>query len=148
MDRISYGRHEGVGSEEKIVKMALIHDIGESRTPDTNYLSKIYSSRDEEKAITDMLEGTVLKKELFELYKEYEERSSIEAKIVKDADNLDVDFEIQEQFYKGNQLKKIWNRESTREALFTDTAKIMWDTLYKTNPQLWHLEAHQKGKKK
>lgn len=140
-------RHENVKNEEKILKMALIHDIGESRTPDTNYLSKLYSSRDETTAISHMLEDTSLKEEMFDLYKEYEDRKSIEAKVVKDADYLDVDFEIQEHFYQGNQLRKLWPRTNVYENLFTKTAKKMWKQLYEMNPQAWHKNAHKRHKK-
>lgn len=135
-------RHEGVKNEEKIVKMALLHDIAESRTPDTNYISKIYASRDEEKALSHMLSDTVLKREFEELFKEYEERASIEAKIVKDADNLDVDFELSEMTAKGHTLKNVWKRAAVRKNLFTDTAKQIWDDLQTANPHSWHVTAH------
>lgn len=136
-------RQEGVKNEEKILKMALMHDIGETRSPDTNYLSKLYSSRNEMKAITDMLDGTSIKEDFLLLYKEYEERKTIESKIVKDADNLDVDFELQEFAVKGNDFRKLWPRTTVREALFTKTAKKLWDELYKTDPRLWHIDAYK-----
>ncbi len=135
-------RHEGVRNEEKILKMALLHDIPESRTPDTNYLSKIYSTRDEEKALSHMLEDTVFTKEFNELFVEYERRESIEAKIVKDADNLDVDFEISEMSVKGHNIKDVWKRENVRKHFFTKTAEKIWDELQTSNPHSWHVTAH------
>jgi putative hydrolases of HD superfamily len=140
-------RHEKVVNEEKIMKMALLHDIGESRTPDTNYLTKIYSSRNEELAVTHMFADTVFQTELLELFKEYEERSSIEAKIVKDADNLDVDLEIQEQVAKGNTMRKVWKRKAIRDGFYTKTAKKLWDEIKTSDPHLWHLNAHLKYRK-
>lgn len=140
-------RHEKVKNEEKIVKMALLHDIAESRTPDTNYISKIYSTRDEERALRDMIDGTAVKEEFEELFREYEERSTIEAKIVKDADNLDVDFEVEEQQMKGHTMRKHWPRVNTRDTLFTETAKQMWDELQEIDPQSWHVNAYRKYKK-
>lgn len=141
---LTIARHEGVHNDEKILKMALLHDIAESRAPDTNYLSKIYSTRDEEKALTHMLQDTVFAKEFHELFHEYEERKTIESQIVKDADNLDVDFEIHEMTAKGHTLKKIWKRTAVREKLFTKTAQRMWDELQESNPNQWHLNAHNK----
>lgn len=137
-------RHEGVTNEEKILKMALLHDIAESRTPDTNYLSKIYASRDEEKALRHMLEDTVIRKEFEELFKEYEKRECIEAKIVKDADNLDVDFELSEMTAKGHTLKKDWKRDAVRKNFFTKTAVTIWDEIQTANPNSWHVSAHSK----
>ena len=135
-------RREKVTNEEKIIKLALVHDISESRCPDTNYVSKIYSSRDEEKAIKDMLTDTSLAEEFIDLFNECKEKKTIEAKIVKDADNLDVDFEIQEMMSKGHTMKKVWSRKNIRTLLYTKTAKKMWDELYATDPHRWHVNAH------
>ncbi len=141
-------KEEGVKDEAKILKMALMHDIEETRVPDTNYLSKIYSSRNEPKAIKDMFTSTIFEKEFVALHRELKEKRTIESRIVKDADILDVDFEIQEQYYKGNKLKKIWmeKRKITAKSLYTKTAKRMWKKLYETNPQEWHLKAFDKYK--
>lgn len=135
-------RHEGVTSEEKILKMALLHDIPETRAPDTNYVSKIYSTRDEEKALNHMLEDTVFAKEFEELFKEYEARETIESKIVKDADNLDVDFELSELYAKGHAIKEAWQRTNVRKTFFTKTAEAMWDELQTSNPHKWHIDTH------
>src|SRR3989344_4541957 len=130
-------RREGVKDEEKIIKLALVHDIGETRVPDTNYLTKIYSSRDESLAMEHMLKDTSLAKDFHDLYKEYAARATIEAKIVKDADNLDVDFELSEMKAQGHTLKKYWPRTRVRNKLFSKTAKKIWDELQTTNPHEW-----------
>lgn len=138
---LTIARREKVGSEEKIMKMALIHDIGESRCPDTNYVSKIYSSRDEAKAIDDMTQKTSFSQDILDLFKEYEARKTIEAKIVKDADMLDVDFEISEHEAKGN-LRKEWKKHRDDIKFFTKTAKKMRAALKKSDPQMWHVNAY------
>ena len=131
-------RKEGVKDEEKILKMALIHDIPESRTLDVNYVSRMYSSRNEDLAITDMLKDTVLE-DLKALFEEYEKRETIEAKIVKDADNLDVDMELQEQESQGSNVKKYMPRTNMDKRLFTKTAKKMFAEIKKSDPHDWHL---------
>jgi len=141
---LTLARYEGVKNEEKIIKMALLHDIAETRAPDTNYISKIYSTRDEEKALQHMLEDTVFAKDFEELFKEYEERKTIESKIVKDADNLDVDFELSEIYAKGHTIKKIWQRDNVRKTFFTKTAEKMWDELRTSDPYNWHKDTHNK----
>lgn len=139
--------HEQGADLGKVAKLALVHDIAESRTGDVDYLSRQYVERHEELAINDMLAGTILEEEFIQLWKEYEQRDSIESKIVKDADNLDVDFELAEQAVNGNPLEKLWkdNRNFVaKEKLYTATAKEMYEQLAKSDPHKWHLEGRNR----
>lgn len=124
----------------KIAKMVLVHDIAESRAGDVDYLSRQYVERNEELGIHDMLGNTSLEKEFLELWEEYETRESLEAKIVKDADNLEVYFELAEQKAIGSTLPSIWKhrKEKVRPRLFTKTAKKMFDEVQIANPHDWH----------
>ena len=125
----------------KIAKMVMMHDIAESRTGDVDYLSRQYVERNEELGIKDMLEGTALEAEFLALWKEYEDRETIESKIVKDADNLDVDFELAEQASSGNPLQQKWqnNRLFVAESrLYTETAKQIFRQLAGADPHAWH----------
>lgn len=139
---------EGEVDTGKIAKMALAHDIAESRTGDVDYLARQYTERNEELAIHDMLADTSLEKEFLEIVKEYEERKSLEAKIVKDADNLDVDFELSEQAVQGNAaLAEAWHasrKKNVRSILFTKTAKQIFDDLEAADPHNWHLTARNR----
>jgi putative hydrolase of HD superfamily len=133
--------HEKGVDTGKIAKMVLVHDIAESRAGDVDYLSRQYVKRDEELGIHDILGSTSVEKEFLELWEEYEERSSLEAKIVKDADNLDVDFELAEQAARGSQLKALKQpmRDTVAETkLFTETAKRMYKQMQGANPHEWH----------
>jgi putative hydrolase of HD superfamily len=124
-----------------IVKMALVHDIAESRTGDVDYLSRQYVTRDEAAAARDMLAETSVGKEFLALLEAYEKRECIEAKIVKDADNLDVDMELCEQAMQGNALRKTWqtNRRLVADTkLYTKTARRMWEEIQHTDPDHWH----------
>ena len=73
---------------------------------------------------------------------QYEERDSIEAKIVKDADNLDVDLELKEIEEMGlvNQPNgKKLNRRMVRDTkLYTESAKKIWDEIQNSDPSNWH----------
>lgn len=102
-------KHEKVTNTDKIMKMAMVHDISESRTGDVDYLARQYVIRDESKGIKDVFKNTALEKEFVDLWHEYEDRECIESKIVKDADNLDIDLELQEQSARGNVLQKKWD---------------------------------------
>jgi putative hydrolase of HD superfamily len=137
-------KHEGVKDLEKVMKMAIAHDIAESRTGDVDYLSRQYVTRDEASGLSDMVEGTALEKEIKEFIHEYEERTSIEAKIVKDADNLDVDFELYEQATHGHDMLSRWQgmrKQVHADKLFTKTAKKMAAALEKSDPHSWHVNS-------
>jgi putative hydrolase of HD superfamily len=125
----------------KIAKMAILHDITESRTGDVDLISRQYVDRHEEMAIRDILEGTMLEEEFYSLWDEYEKRESLEAKIVKDADNLDVDFELAEQKLQGNASVGDRKQETrdfvAKEKLFTQTAKRLYDQLGQADPHAW-----------
>ncbi len=138
-------RKEGVKSEEKVIKMALIHDLAETRTADLAYVHKVYSTSDDARAAKDQFAGTSFG-DLEDILKEYEARKSIEAKIVKDADNLDIDLELKEIEERGNLVakKKQPLRKFVRDnKLYTKTAKKMWDEIRKSDPSSWHLSANK-----
>ncbi len=134
-------RHEKVINEEKIIKMALVHDLAETRVSDHSYIQKVYVEADEEKAVHDTFTGTSLV-DFIDVNKDFESRKSIEAKIVKDADNLDVELELRELEERGHKLTTKWKhtrRIVRTEKLYTKTAKKMWDAMQKADPADWHL---------
>lgn len=139
-------KHENVGNHEKILKMVLIHDIPESRGAEVHYLSRQYVDRHEEEAIEDILKNTALDNEFVDLWKEYDKKECIEAKIIKDADNLDCDLEIREQMAKGHQLEswKESRENSVYKNFYTETAKKIWKEIYSSNPHDWHLNARNR----
>lgn len=102
---LALARREGAGNEELIMKMALTHDVAETRTADHSIVQKVYVEEHEEEALHDMLAGTSLTN-LEDVVRLYRERTTIEAKLVKDADNLDIDLELKELEEQGHQLPK------------------------------------------
>src|SRR5579863_5997786 len=62
----------------KIAKLALLHDIGESRTGDVDYLTRQYVQRSEDAAMQDMFEATSLETEFIALWEEYRDRRTLE----------------------------------------------------------------------
>lgn len=125
---------------EKIVKMSLVHDLVESRTGDTHYLSRRYTKRDDMLAIKDIFKSTSLEKEFVKIFEEYEERKTLEAKIVKDADNLDIDIETREVEYRGGKIPRMWKkfRKTARADFYTKSAKKLAEATMKADPNDWH----------
>jgi putative hydrolases of HD superfamily len=136
---LAIAKKEKVKDEEKIMKMALVHDITESRTGDVDYISRQYVEMKEAVAAEDMLGETILEDDFLNVWREYEKRQSIEAKIVKDADNLDVNLELKEQEIQTISDKFLKPRDVlVRPKLYTKAAKKYWDVIGKSDVHDWH----------
>jgi putative hydrolase of HD superfamily len=144
---LSLAKQEGIVDSGKVLKMALLHDIAESRTGDVNYIQRQYVERNEDQGIKDILANTSLEGEFLSLIQEYEVRQSPESRVVKDADNLDVEFELREQQVRGHQVaeEKMRRRaQDVRGKLFTESARQMWDAVHAVNPHDWHLKGRNR----
>ena len=102
-----YDEGNGVELDEnKIIKMALVHDIIESICGDIIPIEKISGVSKEEKyklehdsilKIRDeYLNGSDVGKEMYDLWIEYEEQQTLESHIVKDLDKLDMIIQAEE----------------------------------------------------
>jgi len=141
---IARGENQPI-DEHKLIRMALVHDLAETRVSDLSYVQKVYATGKEDEAAHDLFENTSLM-DFEDTLKEYESRASLEAKIVKDADNLDVDLEMKEFAERGSQLPGKWaeSREKVKnEKLYTETAKKMWDQIKEADPADWHLTSNK-----
>ncbi len=138
--------HEANVDTGKIAKMVMVHDIAESRTGDVDYLARQYVERNDKLGIQDMLGGTTLEKEFYALWEEYERRTSLESRIVKDADNLNVDFELMEQAARGSDLRDQWSHRAkvAENKLYTETAKTLYRQLATSNPHEWHINGRNR----
>lgn len=138
-------RHEGADMN-RVLKIALVHDVAEIRTGDVNYVSRLYTKSSESEAVRDSLRNTVLASEFLELWNEYKARETLEAKIVKDADNLDCDLELNEQRANGRTIASaLWEtRQAVFASLYTHTAKRLFSAIYDTNPHRWHMTANNR----
>ena len=151
---LTIARLEKKGDEAKILKIALVHDLCESRTGDTNYIHTLYTKAEDEKAVRGTLKETVFEKDFNPLFKEYKERSSIEAKIVKDADILEVDLELVELEERGLKFKKSHQhyRDKIAQNLYTKGAKKLYQEIQKgvrqARPNHWLFQARAFGEKK
>ncbi|MDD5050920.1 MAG: HD domain-containing protein [Candidatus Pacebacteria bacterium] len=138
-------RKEKVKNEEKILKMALIHDLAETRVSDHMYVHKVYVTADEERAARDLFKGTLFNDLYADVLREYEERKTIESKIVKDADNLEVDLELKELEARGSTVREklAISRKIVRGRLYTQAAKKLWDEIQKADVHGWHINADE-----
>ncbi len=131
--------------EAKTLQMAFVHDVAETRVSDLSYVQKVYVHADEALAANEMFAGTS-----FANYKalldEYERRECVEAKIIKDADNIDITLEMKELASRGSDVAKRWINEMrpmVKEKLYTETAREIWDAILAANPDDWHIQTNK-----
>ena len=128
----------------RMVLMALIHDIPEARTGDANAVHKRYITRDEKRAFEDAIRDTFLSKELLELYQEYEKAETREAMLVQDADQIDMLLSLREQEDCGNPNASMWI-PFVKNRLKTEQAKSLADTITKTHWASWWMDGFKKN---
>lgn len=133
---------EGV-NPEKVMLMCLLHDMGESRTNDHNWVHKRYTTEAETEIHQEQL-GTLPFLDLFNIASEYYERKSKEAIIAKDADILDEILLLREYVWQGNKEaeewlggKKIRQPYNYLKYLKTESAKTLGKALYDEDPSSW-----------
>ncbi len=134
----------------RLVLMALIHDLPEARTGDANAVHKLYVKRDEARAFRDAVEGLKCAGELLELYREYEEGRSLEARLARDADQIDMLISLKEQVDCGNPDAASWI-PFVEKRLVTPEAKRLSASIRDTHWAAWWMESFDdsgyKGKK-
>jgi putative hydrolases of HD superfamily len=130
----------------RCVQMALLHDVPEARTGDVNYVQRMHTVRNEASALSDALAETSAADYMMELWKEWEDQQTLEARIVSDADNLDCDFELREHEDRGAQLpaKLAPTRVAVRGRLQTVSARLIFDDVATADPHEWHLSSRNR----
>jgi len=101
-------RLDGTVDAERVVLLALVHDLPEARTGDLNYMNQKYVVADEERAARDLAHGLPFGDELAGLLDEYRAESSSEARLVHDADQLELLLSLKEQRDTGNLQADEW----------------------------------------
>lgn len=120
----------------KAVLMALFHDIGEGRTSDHNYVHQRYGRLAEAEAVKDIASSLPFGYEILELFEEEQKRETLEAKLVKDADQLEWIATLRAEEIKGNTKAREWIDIAVKR-LKTDVAKKIVKILIKTHPDDW-----------
>ena len=127
----------------KVVLMCLTHDMGEARTGDQNWVNKRYVTVDESLVFKEQI-GTLPFPWLVELCLEYQERTSPEALVAKDADVLCQVMLLKEYALQGNKEARVWLDGKTRQRPYayldrvkTVSGKALGRALYDEDPSSW-----------
>jgi putative hydrolase of HD superfamily len=100
---------------EKMMKMALLHDIIESKLGDIHYESQTYIGENAVRKGEEKAAGDVLPEEYLQVWKEYRVRKTREAQIVSACDKLELYFQALRYESAGytdmdHFWKNAWNR--------------------------------------
>ncbi|MEI8338000.1 MAG: HD domain-containing protein [bacterium] len=126
----------------KTVMMAILHDFGEIRSGDHNWIHKKYVKIYEEEINQEQL-GDLPFGDLLEFATEYEKRESKESIIAKDADILDQILLLREYEWQGNKEARTWLDGKRGPAskivnrLALASSKKLADTISKRDPSKW-----------
>ena len=134
-------RMDGSVDPFKVVCLCLVHDLPEARTGDQNYVNKRYVTVDEAGAMADLADSLPFGDELKELLKEYRGSETAEARLVHDADVLDLILELKEQNDLGNSYAVKWIHFA-RQRLVTSIAKEIAEEILTTDSTDWWFKGH------
>ena len=128
----------------RTVALTMVHDLAESRTADHNYVNRRYVKVDEEQASADQFADLPFGPELAEYKAEFEELKTLEAKLARDADHLDLIFELREHANLGNPYAPRWIHYATKRlitpqgrALAEEAARTDWTDWWFTDGDDW-----------
>jgi len=127
----------------KVVLMALTHDLGEGRTGDLNYVHQRYGRLAERRALEDLASDVPFGEELLALFNEEQERVTVEANLVKDADQMEWIASLREEEVKGNSKAKAWIAIAAKR-IKTPAGKKITKKLLTMHPDSWWFDAEDK----
>ena len=121
----------------KVVLMCLFHDFPEARTGDHNYMNKKYVKSDEDRALRDQVRELMFGDEIVALSREFNAGETLEARLSKDADQLDLILELKEQLELGNSSAKDWLFFAEKRLLTKNARKLSREILNTHSTKWW-----------
>ena len=126
----------GAVDANRVVRLALFHDLPEARTGDLNYMNQKYVQMDEARAVADMTDGLLFGGEITALFEEFRAQATPEAVLARDADNLEMLMALKEHHDVGNRNAEEWIPFSLRR-LKTDVARDLAQRILEGNSSAW-----------
>ena len=116
--------------------MCLFHDLHEARVGDFNYVNRLYDESRDLDALADCLTGTGLEEDVAGLWREAEEAGTLEARLARDADQIDLILNLKEQLDLGNAYAAKW-LECSLERLRTEEGRRLAAVIRETDHTDW-----------
>ncbi len=121
---------------EKLMAMALVHDIPEARTGDHNYVHKKYNQVNEAKAVSHLAAGVAFGADIQDLINEFNLGETQEARLANDADQISFILELKKLKDTGAVSPEKW-LPLVMGRLKTKTGKQMAQSIMETHWDEW-----------
>lgn len=129
-------------NKEKLISMALIHDIAEARIGDVNYFEKKYSKNDEKKAVEDLIKDLSFGDEIKDLINEFNAKKTKESLLANDADQISFILELKKLKDTGSKGVDKW-LPFIIERLETKTGKKIAKRIMETTWDEWWFKNYE-----
>jgi putative hydrolases of HD superfamily len=126
---------------EKLVTMALVHDLAETRTGDLNYVEKKYCKVNEEKAISHLIKHIPFGNDIKTLVDEFNSGETKEAKLANDADQISFILELKKLNDLGSKGPEKWLPVILKR-LKTITGKQIAENIMDTGWDEWWMNGY------
>jgi putative hydrolase of HD superfamily len=133
------GRMAGDADLERLLLLALFHDLAEARTGDLNYVNKRYVTADEREAFEAATRDLPFGEELRSINDEWLEGRSREASLAADADQLDMILELRRLLGHGWKQAGEWLGYATKR-LRTEEGRRLCEDIMTGGPDDWWFE--------
>lgn len=124
--------------------LCILHDLHEAATGDFNYVNHRYDKCDAGKAMRDACADTGFGDVVMGLWQEFEDASSLEAQLARDADQLDLICALRKELVTGNKFAAEW-LESAVKRIKTEAGKKLCQAIMVTDPNRWWYGHIDKG---
>jgi putative hydrolase of HD superfamily len=121
---------------DRMIKMCLFHDLPEARTGDLNYVNKKYVEANEKRAVEDLAQTLPFGNEIRDLIQEFTAGTTEEARLARDADQLEMILALKEYKDLGNRYADEW-LEFSLKRLQTPAGKELATAILETDSSLW-----------
>jgi len=119
---------------ETVLIMSVFHDFHEARTGDLDKIAKFYMKRDQDKANKDIFQG--IDDELLKTLDIYEQKQTLEARIVYEANVIAFAVELKLLIEKGNVHAKEWIDANIKRIRIPEAVALA-ESLAKSSSQGW-----------
>ncbi len=123
-------------NELRLLHLVMFHDLPEARTSDHNYVNRKYVHEDMEKLLEDGAREWAHGEEIVAYVQEFENPQTIEARLAKDADQLELLVFLKRQADLGNPHVPDW-LNSLLPRLKTDEGKQLAQEILATRWDEW-----------
>lgn len=136
--------------DKKVILMCLIHDWGETRTGDHNWVHRRYVEEREQQVLSEQLNKVPAAGELQSLTREFLASETPEAKVAHDADQLAEILSLREYVEAGNREADRWLKNkgggSCLDHLRTESGREWGRAVYERPASDWWTDLFQSDK--